>query len=234
MRDGTPAKDLENKAKDQNNLKEAFKLFDTDGSGFLTADEFLAVLTRPGDNAMTLDMAKSTLDMFDENKDGKLDINEFCMAMRVFASQYDEDSSEFVISKLEEAMTDSMLDGCAAGFHAQIGVIAKTLPDQEAQVKYVEATIEAFREATVSGEDFEAQFQSRYNGEYQEVFGAAQIFFSGVNQLAQQLIESEIEPEQAMAGVMRVVDAFKEACHEAGPDEEAFLKAWKVKSRIKA
>ena len=62
-------------------LKKAFKQFDTDGSGTLDAKEFLAILTRDGDDSMDADDAKDLLDMFDDNGDGVLQISEFIEAI---------------------------------------------------------------------------------------------------------------------------------------------------------
>ena len=59
---------------DEEALKKAFDLFDTDKSGTLTADELIAILTRPGTpKTMSLDDAQAFLSYFDKNGDGVLE-----------------------------------------------------------------------------------------------------------------------------------------------------------------
>ena len=59
-----------------------FTLMDTDGSGTLTPEECIAILTRKGGGApLSLEAAQRFVAMFDANKDGVLDYEEFCTAM---------------------------------------------------------------------------------------------------------------------------------------------------------
>lgn len=61
---------------------QAFKSFDKDGNGRLTADEVVGVLTREGGGApMSVQEARMFVAYFDLNGDGVLDANEFCAAM---------------------------------------------------------------------------------------------------------------------------------------------------------
>ena len=62
-------------------LKAAFKLFDTDGSGTLSASELLRILTRPGQSALTLADAEEVIKKVDVNGDGELDVEEFVTLM---------------------------------------------------------------------------------------------------------------------------------------------------------
>ena len=63
-------------------LREAFCVFDRDGSGTLTTDECVAILTRQsGGLPMTLADAQEFVSIFDCNGDGVLDYGEFCAAM---------------------------------------------------------------------------------------------------------------------------------------------------------
>lgn len=60
----------------------SFEQFDVDGSGDLTADEVVAILTRQsGGHPMTLEDAEEFVAQFDANHDGKLSYAEFCTAM---------------------------------------------------------------------------------------------------------------------------------------------------------
>ena len=58
----------------------AFKLFDKDGSGSLDAQEFKAILTRPGEAALSDEDAQAIINDFDTNGDGVLQFKEFVAA----------------------------------------------------------------------------------------------------------------------------------------------------------
>lgn len=63
-------------------LKTAFSFFDADGSGKLSADEVLKILTMSSSGApLSLEDAQEFIDDFDANADGLMDIDEFCKAM---------------------------------------------------------------------------------------------------------------------------------------------------------
>ena len=74
-------------------LESAFAIFDEDGSGQLTSDEVLKVLTRMTGKGAELseDDAKAFIKEFDRNGDGQLSINEFITAMGVMSDAYDAD-----------------------------------------------------------------------------------------------------------------------------------------------
>ena len=56
--------------------------FDTDRSGFLTADELVGVLMREGSGQpLTMQEAKMFVSYFDKNNDGQLSIEEFAGAL---------------------------------------------------------------------------------------------------------------------------------------------------------
>ena len=61
-------------------MYDQFKLFDADGSGKLSHEEFAAVLTR-GDSTFDASSAKDLIMQFDKNGDGELDYAEFCDAI---------------------------------------------------------------------------------------------------------------------------------------------------------
>ena len=66
----------------QASLAAAFKAFDTDGSGTLSAEEMLQVLTRKGGGAsLSIDDAKAVIATVDYNGDGVLDLEEFVALM---------------------------------------------------------------------------------------------------------------------------------------------------------
>ena len=74
-------------------LEAAFAVFDEDGSGQLSSDEVLKVLTRMtgSGSELTEEDAKDFIKQFDRNGDGLLSINEFITAMNVMSDAYDED-----------------------------------------------------------------------------------------------------------------------------------------------
>ena len=61
-------------------LKEAFKIFDRDGDGFVDAKELMHVVTLYGDK-LSQEEAEELLREADQNGDGKLDYNEFVRMM---------------------------------------------------------------------------------------------------------------------------------------------------------
>lgn len=64
------------------NFYEAFSAFDHDGSGTLTADELVGILTREtGDHPMDVQEARAFVAYFDTDGNGALDYDEFCTAM---------------------------------------------------------------------------------------------------------------------------------------------------------
>ena len=57
-------------------IREAFKIFDRDGNGYIDAKELKDVVTRMGE-CLTAEEADEFLREADTNEDGKLDYNEF-------------------------------------------------------------------------------------------------------------------------------------------------------------
>jgi hypothetical protein len=63
-----------------------FQVFDTDGNGYLTANEVLAILMRSsGGNPLSMEDAQEFIAAFDTNGDGLLHYHEFCNAMSQMA-----------------------------------------------------------------------------------------------------------------------------------------------------
>ncbi len=56
---------------------EAFKLFDTDGSGFITTDEIKKALADIGEEVSDEEIKKN-FQIADKNGDGRISIDEFC------------------------------------------------------------------------------------------------------------------------------------------------------------
>jgi len=61
-------------------LKEAFKIFDRDGNGYIDAEELKKVVTQYGAR-LSLEEAEELLNEADLDGDGKLDYNEFVQMM---------------------------------------------------------------------------------------------------------------------------------------------------------
>ncbi|EDO44845.1 predicted protein, partial [Nematostella vectensis] len=58
------------------NLREAFRKFDRDGSGYISPEELRYVVCHSGEK-LSEDEARELIDMFDKNKDGQLSWEEF-------------------------------------------------------------------------------------------------------------------------------------------------------------
>jgi len=77
-------------------IRKAFEEFDVDGSGTLSAEECLAILTRGATDeekeemGMTEDDAREIIQDFDKNGDGVLSIEEFVEAFEMFMLDEDE------------------------------------------------------------------------------------------------------------------------------------------------
>ena len=64
------------------NIRAAFAVFDTDGSGTLTVDELVGIMTDPATGS-PMGIAEATVFVakFDRNSDGQLDLDEFAASM---------------------------------------------------------------------------------------------------------------------------------------------------------
>ena len=80
--DKTAARETLRAAKEKAKLRNAFKCFDVDNSGTLSADEFLKLLTHSsassGSNGLTIEDAQEILKGCDKNGDGILQLDELC------------------------------------------------------------------------------------------------------------------------------------------------------------
>ena len=73
---------------EKSNMNILFGLFDTDNSGKLSAEELMAILTRPDTRQpLTIAEARSLIEKYDTNGDGELDYDEF---VRAFTSKGSE------------------------------------------------------------------------------------------------------------------------------------------------
>jgi calcium-binding protein CML len=63
-------------------IKAAFHVFDSDGNGFISADELHRVLSGLGEKNLTIDDCRSMINAVDRNGDGRVDFAEFqCMML---------------------------------------------------------------------------------------------------------------------------------------------------------
>jgi len=65
----------------QEKLHAAFRMFDKDGSGIISADEIREVLCFGGSNAMTAEAVDAIIKQVDENGDGEIQFEEFVTMM---------------------------------------------------------------------------------------------------------------------------------------------------------
>jgi len=65
------------KISDEETLREAFKVFDSDNSGYLSKEEFSNIMTNKGEMKLTLTEVEEMLAKVDADKDGKLKYDEF-------------------------------------------------------------------------------------------------------------------------------------------------------------
>ncbi|GER35861.1 calmodulin-like protein [Striga asiatica] len=71
------AKDIGKDDEMEDDLLKAFKVFDTNGDGFISSEELESVLTRMGLwDKKSGGNCKETIDAYDENSDGMLDFEE--------------------------------------------------------------------------------------------------------------------------------------------------------------
>ena len=111
--------DAEEKAKNDAriaSLKASFEVFDVDGSGELTEDEVLGILTRMtgGGTELTLEDAKAFIEEFDRDGDGCLDVYEFITAMGVVSDAHDDDGDGVADMKDGAGQYDGKEDEFAA------------------------------------------------------------------------------------------------------------------------
>lgn len=86
-------------------IAKAFALFDTDSSGKLSVQEILAILTRSSTgSALSLEDAQEIIDIFDEDDDGELDLNEFVEAFAMIADVAAGDDADASGEEDESAM----------------------------------------------------------------------------------------------------------------------------------
>ena len=74
--------------KERKRIREAFAKFDKNNDGFLTSDEIVGILVRPG-GGMPMDKedAEAFIIKHDKNKDGKLDLDELSEALALAANK---------------------------------------------------------------------------------------------------------------------------------------------------
>jgi len=65
----------------QEKLRAAFKMFDKDGSGIISADEIREVLCFGGTNSLSEEQVDAIIKQVDENGDGEIQFEEFVTMM---------------------------------------------------------------------------------------------------------------------------------------------------------
>ncbi|XP_019186611.1 PREDICTED: calcium-binding protein CML42-like [Ipomoea nil] len=81
---GEDGEEAISKAQEETEMKEAFRVFDEDGDGFISARELQAVLTKLGllENGNEIDRVQQMISSYDQNSDGLVDFLEFKDMMR--------------------------------------------------------------------------------------------------------------------------------------------------------
>ena len=67
-------------SKPDDDMIDAFRMFDLNGDGFISKDELCKVMKGLGEKLSDIEL-DNLLNEWDMNKDGKIDYNEFCAAM---------------------------------------------------------------------------------------------------------------------------------------------------------
>ncbi|CAH9101221.1 unnamed protein product [Cuscuta epithymum] len=82
--DAADAPSISCPAQEENDLTEAFKVFDEDGDGFISARELQAVLAKLGlkEEGREMDRVEQMISSVDQNQDGQVDFFEFKDMMR--------------------------------------------------------------------------------------------------------------------------------------------------------
>lgn len=77
-----------NEETDEEDMKEAFRVFDEDGDGFISAAELQSVLCKLGiAEAKSMTRIKEMISSVDQNADGRVDFSEFKVMMQGIAVQ---------------------------------------------------------------------------------------------------------------------------------------------------
>jgi len=74
---------LDDEDEDEEEIKEAFKIYDQDGDGYITRDEMFAALTQMGFVRNCEEEARKCMDEMDLDRDGKVSYAEFVLRWRV-------------------------------------------------------------------------------------------------------------------------------------------------------
>ena len=89
-------------ASDMERIKAAFKVFDSDNSGKLSADELRAILSRGPNPVLAAEEIDEVINQFDTNGDGQLSVDEFAAA----CSQLDESEAAAVEEAVEAKINE--------------------------------------------------------------------------------------------------------------------------------
>ena len=98
----------------QAQIRQAFAVFDSDRSGYVTPDELRAILMRPvrGQSRFTDASVAELLKRFDSNSDGRLSVEEFALAWASLAAEASlEQLMALVAAPAEERFADLVAEG---------------------------------------------------------------------------------------------------------------------------
>ncbi|XP_031103627.1 calcium-binding protein CML42-like [Ipomoea triloba] len=81
---GEDGEEAISKAQEETEMKEAFRVFDEDGDGFISARELQTVLSKLGllESGNEIDRVQQMISSYDQNSDGLVDFSEFKDMMR--------------------------------------------------------------------------------------------------------------------------------------------------------
>jgi len=94
-------------------LRDSFAVFDVDGSGKLSVDEFEKVLTAAGDSSLPAEDVAELIGLFDTNGDGEIDLEEFIAACDIFSAgepRVDMEAEDLESKNAAFMATDAKMD----------------------------------------------------------------------------------------------------------------------------
>ena len=120
-------------------IADALASLDTDGSGFLERREVVAMLMRgsTAGGAMSASDAQDVVDMFDDDGDGRLSLEELASAFALFG--HDEDKGTQMTAELREDAGDPTLGSATSVEHDQTAQRSETrAPASKASSRYTD------------------------------------------------------------------------------------------------
>mmetsp|Transcript_36547 Transcript_36547/g.96451 ORF Transcript_36547/g.96451 Transcript_36547/m.96451 type:complete len:222 (+) Transcript_36547:111-776(+) len=153
---------------EKNKLRQAFKTFDTDGSGTLSKDELINILTREGGGAaLSPEVAEALIAEFDKNGDGVLDVDEFIecwSAVGTAAEQGDLTTSDGYTNDMYDRIFKANKDGVTELFE-----MLDTDESQFIEIKEMKDVVAFYQGEAFVESDFLAWYDSNANDDSGEV-----------------------------------------------------------------